>query len=117
MTPVRLEPAAFRSRVKLSTTEPLRSLQSQIVAEGMLYRNLYVCVNLVVINTSCADPEGDRGPDSPAKLQNIGFLSNIGPNPLKIQGSNPAFEMLGHRRPASKTPFKWRFVGGSLMAR
>ena len=26
MTPVRLEPAAPRSRVKLSTTEPLRSL-------------------------------------------------------------------------------------------
>ena len=26
MTPVRLEPAAFRSRVKHSTTEPLRSL-------------------------------------------------------------------------------------------
>ena len=27
MTPVRLEPAALRSRVKHSTTEPLRSLQ------------------------------------------------------------------------------------------
>ena len=28
MTPVRLEPAALRSRVKHSTTEPLRSLQA-----------------------------------------------------------------------------------------
>ena len=28
MTPVRLEPAALRSRVKHSTTEPLRSLRS-----------------------------------------------------------------------------------------
>ena len=27
MTPVRLEPAALRSRVKHSTTEPLRSLE------------------------------------------------------------------------------------------
>ena len=30
MTPVRLEPAALRSRVKHSTTEPLRSLKKQI---------------------------------------------------------------------------------------
>ena len=29
MTPVRLEPAALRSRVKHSTTEPLRSLESE----------------------------------------------------------------------------------------
>ena len=29
MTPVRLEPAALRSRVKHSTTEPLRSLQGE----------------------------------------------------------------------------------------
>ena len=29
MTPVRLEPAALRSRVKHSTTEPLRSLNYQ----------------------------------------------------------------------------------------
>ena len=27
VTPIRLEPAALRSRVKYSTTEPLRSLQ------------------------------------------------------------------------------------------
>ena len=25
--------------------------------------------------------------------------------------------MLGHHRPASETPFKWRFTGGPLMAR
>ena len=30
MTPVRLEPAALRSRVKHSTTEPLRSLKKKI---------------------------------------------------------------------------------------
>ena len=24
--------------------------------------------------------------------------------------------MLGHHRPASEMPFKWRFAGGSLMA-
>ena len=31
MTPVRLEPAAIRSRVKRSTTEPLRSLTALLV--------------------------------------------------------------------------------------
>ena len=31
MTPVRLEPAASRSRVKHSTTEPLRSLVEVVV--------------------------------------------------------------------------------------
>ena len=25
--------------------------------------------------------------------------------------------MLGHHRPASETPFKWRFAGGQIMAR
>ena len=24
--------------------------------------------------------------------------------------------MLGHRQPASETPFKWRFAGGLMMA-
>ena len=33
MTPVRLEPAALRSRVKHSTTEPLRSIMKQIVCK------------------------------------------------------------------------------------
>ena len=31
MTPVRLEPAALRSRVKHSTTEPLRSLSTFVI--------------------------------------------------------------------------------------
>ena len=37
MTPVRLEPAALRSRVKHSTTEPLRSL-------------VVVAINLIVLS-------------------------------------------------------------------
>ena len=35
MTPVRLEPAALRSRVKHSTTEPLRSLQLIVTIQGI----------------------------------------------------------------------------------
>ena len=44
----------------------------------------------------------------PEKSQNVGFLSNTGPDPLKNQkATKPAISMLGHYRPASKTPFKW----------
>ena len=39
----------------------------------------------------------------------IGFLSNTGPDHLKITQ--------GHHRSATETPFKWRFAGGTLMAR
>ena len=61
---------------------------------------------------------GTGGPYSPLKNhKNIGFLSNTGPDPLKITKLLSQHSMLGHHRPASETPFKWRFAGGSLMAR
>ena len=41
MTPVRLEPAAPRSRVKHSTTEPLRSLGSVVIVYSV-YCKIYV---------------------------------------------------------------------------
>ena len=41
MTPVRLEPAALRSRVKHSTTEPLRSLRELVALLSLSYRCLY----------------------------------------------------------------------------
>ena len=68
----------------------------------------------------CADPEGGtRSPDPPppGKLQNIGFLSNTGPDPLKITKLLIQLSMLGHHRPASETPFKWHSAGGPFMAR
>ena len=57
---------------------------------------------------------GGRGPvPLPGNSQkNIGFLSNSGPYPLKNQHSK-----LGHHQDASKTPFRWRFAGGSGMTR
>ena len=66
----------------------------------------------------CADPEGDRGSGPP--LENYKytvFLSNTGPDPLKITKLPIQHSMLGHHRPASETPFKWRFAGGPLMSR
>ena len=45
MTPVRLEPAALRSRVKHSTTEPLRSLTGEWNSFDSIVRPSYMYVN------------------------------------------------------------------------
>ena len=68
-----------------------------------------------------ADPEGgDRGPDPPPPLKNhknIGFLSNSDPDPLKnYKATEPAFNV-GLPSGRQRTPFKWRFAGGPMMAR
>ena len=52
--------------------------------------------------------QGVRTPPPPEQLQNIGFLSNTGPDPLK----NHKAQCL-----ATITSFKWRFAGGAMMAR
>ena len=66
--------------------------------------------------------EGDRGsgpPPPPWKWKNIGFLSNTGPDLLKIEKLPSQHSMLGHHRPVpvSETPFHWRFAGGPMMDR
>ena len=66
-------------------------------------------------SSSSADPEGVRTPLE--NYKNIGYLSNTGPDPLKITELPIQHSMYGHYRPASETPFKWRFAGGPLMAR
>ena len=43
--------------------------------------------------------------------KNIGFPSNNGPHPLK----NHKVTKLGHHRPTSEAPFKWRFTGGPML--
>ena len=69
-----------------------------------------------------ADPEGggtQRVRAPPGKIQKIGFLSNTDPNPLKNHKATKKasqHSMLGHHRPATETPFKWRFAGGPMMA-
>ena len=48
---------------------------------------------------ACADPEGGGGgwaggPDTPPEKSQKGFLSNIGPNPLKnLKAAKPAFNV------------------------
>ena len=70
--------------------------------------------------TMCGSKVGTGGPDLPPPLENyknIGFLSNTGPDPLKITRLPIQYLMLGHHQHASETPFKWRFAGGPMMAR
>ena len=60
---------------------------------------------------------GGRGSGPPLKNhKNIWFLSNSGPDPLKITKLLSQNSMLGHHRPASKAPFKWHFAGVPMMA-
>ena len=44
------------------------------------------------------------------------FLSNTGPDPLKITKLPSQHSILDHLQPASETPFKWRFAGELMMA-
>ena len=56
---------------------------------------------------SCADPKGGAGGLDPLLLEkskiNIGFLSNTGPDPLKITKLPSQHSMLGHHPHASET--------------
>ena len=61
MTPVRLEPAALRSRVKHSTTEPLRSLSHvayQIKADDA---NSNIVANILPTDTPSTQRIGSKG--------------------------------------------------------
>ena len=67
----------------------------------------------------CADPEGGTGGPDPRPLkksQNIGFLTNTGPDPCKTTKLPSQHSMFGHHWPASETPFKWHFTGGPMLA-
>ena len=62
---------------------------------------------------------GDRGSRPPPPLKkhkDIGFPSNIDPDPLKITKLPSHHSMAGQYRYASKTPFQWHFAGGPMIA-
>ena len=77
----------------------------------------------------CGSREGGQGVQTPPPplenyknppgkiTKNIGFLSNTGPDPLRITKLPIQHLMVGHHRPVSETPLKWRLAGGPLMAR
>ena len=62
---------------------------------------------------------GDRasGPHPLENYKNMGFLSNTGPDSLKITKLPSQNSMSGHNRPASETSYKKRFAGGPMMSR
>ena len=60
---------------------------------------------------------GGGGPDPLKNYKNAGFHSNTGLDLLKIAELQSQHSMLGHHRHTSKTPFKWRYTGGPMMAR
>ena len=73
----------------------------------------------------CTDPKGGGGGGGqgvliPHSLKNhkaVEFLSNTGPDPLENhKATKPAFNGWPSS-PASKTPFKWCFSGGPMIAR
>ena len=73
-------------------------------------RHQFLIFAIFLTLSACADPEGGTGgPDPPPPLENyknIGFLSNTGPDPLKITKLPIQHSIFGHHRPASKVPFK-----------
>ena len=72
-------------------------------------------LSLTTEMVSCTDPEGGRGsgpPPPPWKIAKIGFLSNTGPDPLKITKIPSLHSMLSHHRPAIETPFNGVSLAG-----
>ena len=64
-----------------------------------------VMMNNIIDLYICADPEGGKGGLGIPPLKNyknIGFLSNTGPDPLKITKLPGQHSMLGHHRHASE---------------
>ena len=60
---------------------------------------------------------GGQGVRTPLKNhKNMGFLSNSGPDPLKITKLQSQHSMLGHHRPASETPFNGVSLAGVSLA-
>ena len=65
---------------------------------------------------------GSRGgigvPDPPPlkNHKNIGFLSNTGPDPLKITKPQSRQSMLGHHQHSRETPFQWHFADVLMLA-
>ena len=70
------------------------------------------CHEIYLFYESWADPEG-----TPWKLMKI--LGLFSPDPVKNHEATNVpnkHSMLGQHRPASETPFKWRFAGVPMMA-
>ena len=76
-----------------------------------------IYIDVGVIKHMCGSRGGQGARTSPLEnYKNIGFLSNIGSDPLKITKLPIQHSMLGHHRHASETPsFVWGAVDDPLI--
>ena len=72
----------------------------------------YHIIELQMPRRMCGSRGGPGVRTLPEKSQNIGFLINTGPDPLKITKLPIQHSMLDNQQPASETPFKWRSLAG-----
>ena len=64
---------------------------------------------------ACADPEGDRGPDPPEKIQKYRVSGSTGPDHLKNQVSIQCKVIIGPPVKCHLMSFCWRANNGSLL--
>ena len=109
---------------QLAKQPQMRFLYLSLFRATNTQASLHTCADspnhfLIVYTNYMRELKGETGgPPEPLKNhRNHGFLSNTGPDPLKIIKLLSQHSMLGHHLHASETPFKWRFAGGPMMAR
>ena len=86
----------------------------------VLYEPSMLAYAIITLNSRHVRTQRGQGFRTPPPLKNhknIGVRSKTGLDSLKITKLQSQHSLLGHRRHASETPFKWRVVGGPMMAR
>ena len=69
----------------------------------------YISISVDIVRSHARIQRGDRGsgpPPPPENHKNNEFLSNTGPDPLKLSNLPSQHSTLGHHRHASEMPFK-----------
>ena len=78
-------------------------------ATTKLLHDLFICN----VRIHRGEGGGAAGADTPLEnYKNIGFISNTGPDPLKITNIPIKHSMFGHRRPACETPLNGVSLAG-----
>ena len=88
--------------------------QNHFFSENYFRNTCLACSGSRLLGRNQVGGGGEQGAlDPPLKNhKNIGFLSDIGPDPLKKYKATSQHSMFDHHRHA-----KWRFAGGPMMAR
>ena len=78
----------------------------------ILSEALVACTNQEERETRRLTPTPPPPPPDLENHKNIGFLTNTGPDPLRITKLQRQHSMLGHHGHASETPFTWCLLAG-----